>query len=128
MPSPHIQSRVLVVDDERMIADTLSAILRYQDYDAHPAYSAEEAIVWCDRQRPDIVITDVNMGPMNGIELAMHLAQTQPECKVLLISGNAAVLSLMGDEGGSDFRFPILPKPIHPAKLLEFLATFAQLA
>lgn len=121
VPSPHIHASVLVVDDERIIADTLSAILRHEDYEAHSVYSAEEAILWCDRQRPDIVITDVIMGPMNGIELAIHLARTQPACKVLLISGNASTLSLLDDEVVRNFQFPIFAKPVHPTRLLEYL-------
>jgi len=121
MPNSDGLLSVLVVDDERTVADTLTAILRHHNYDASAAYSAEEALVWCSGKRLDVVITDVFMGRMNGVELAMHLAQTAPECRVLLVSGHANTPTLA--EMANGYKFPILAKPVLPREILTFLAT-----
>ena len=63
--------RVLVVDDEPSITDTLVAILRTAGYDAAPSYDAETALSLCESLRPDLLITDVVMPGMNGIEMAI---------------------------------------------------------
>ena len=75
--------RIVVVDDERSIADTLTAILNIEGYEAFAAYSAEEAVLWCREKQPDVVITDVIMGPMNGLRLAAHLAVDQDRKSVV---------------------------------------------
>jgi len=106
--------RVLVVDDEVLIADSLVTILRTSGYEAFAVYSAEQALDWCRECRPDAVISDVIMGPMNGIELAIRLAQSAPECKVLLVSGNVLTASLLLDSEAGGYEFPLLPKPAHP--------------
>ena len=114
--------RVLVVDDEHLIADTLRMILLGRGYDASAVYSAEEALDWCRTQCPDVLITDVIMGPMNGIQLAERLAESLPECKALLISGTPATSDLLGELTVSgDYRFPILAKPVHPQVILDFI-------
>ena len=113
---------VLVVDDEAVIADTLCIILKNSGYDAFAVYSAEEALDWCRNRCPDVVITDVVMGGLNGIQLAQRLQETLPDCKVVLISGNANTSALLQDWPEIDFPFPILSKPIHPQKILDLVA------
>ena len=123
MPNNSRALKVLVVDDEHLIADTLRMILLGRGYDASAVYSAEEALDWCHTHCPDVVITDVVMGQMNGIQLAERLAETLPNCKALLISGHAATSDLLGELTGSgDYRFPILAKPVHPELILDFIA------
>ena len=111
-----------MVDDERIIADTLAEILRLNQYDVSVAYSAEEALEWCRENCPGVVITDVFMGKMNGVQLAIHLADTQPSCKVLLVSGNVLTAQLVEAANAAHYHFPILPKPVHPRDILSFLA------
>ncbi len=75
-----------------------------QGYDAFATYSAEQAIELCRDGCPDAVITDVVMGPMNRVRLAVHPLQTFPECKVILVSGNVLtdcrLLDSNSDAGG----------------------------
>lgn len=115
--------RVLIVDDEEVIADTLKLILRMHGYDAASVYNAEEAVAWCRAHRPDFLITDVVMGAMNGIELAHYVVSLYCDCKPLLISGNTLTESLLAGFATSGKSFPILPKPVHPETILGFLAT-----
>ncbi len=112
---------ILVVDDERTIADTLTLILRHNGYRADAAYSGEEAIAYVSRNTPDLVVSDVVMPGMNGFELASSIRQEYPS-KVLLISGNATTFDMIRDGCLKAQAIPLLPKPIHPADLLREVA------
>lgn len=69
------QPRVYVVDDEWIIAETLAAILTKNGFHALPFHNSSQAMVRAMDQPPDIVITDVMMPGMTGIELAIALRQ-----------------------------------------------------
>lgn len=116
------RGRVLVVDDEKFIADTLTAILQMKGYTAQAAYSAEEAIPKAAAMAPDILISDVMMGPMNGVQLAQHIVALHPACGVFLISGNDDAARLLESAGKQGLEFPLLAKPIHPDELLGLLS------
>jgi DNA-binding NtrC family response regulator len=124
MSMSHSRSiRVLVVEDEKIIANTLTAILRIRGYEATAFYSAEEALQWCHDQQPDAVITDAIVGPTNGIHLAVHLAITQPDCKVIILTGQFLAASALAESMARGFKFRIFPKPVHPQDILDFLET-----
>ena len=122
MPAEQSPIRVLVVDDEPIIADSFALILRGQGFDSRGAYSGEEAAEIALSWPPDAVITDVIMGKMDGVALAVYLAQTLPECKVLLMSGNSATEQLVSESKKLGHDFPILAKPFPPQSILDFLA------
>ena len=61
---------VFIVDDEELIANTLTLILNRAGFDAHAFYSGQEAIDSLERLQPDLFVTDVVMQGMNGIEAA----------------------------------------------------------
>ena len=119
MPNATRPLRVLVVDDELNVADTLTAILCLRGYDAFELSSAEEALSWCHAHKPDVVIADVNMGAMNGVQLAIHLAGSLPKCKVLLISGSALTSPLQKQASG--YQCDFMAKPVHPQEIIAFL-------
>lgn len=121
MTTEKAPNRVLIVDDERIIADSLALILRGRGFDARAAYSGEEAAEIAIAWEPDAVISDVVMGKMDGVALAIYLAQALPSCKVLLISGNPATEQLIDASKDFGYEFPILPKPFHPENIFEFL-------
>jgi len=115
------QPTALVVDDEAAIADTLAAILGLNGFSAQSAYSAEAALKMSLARPPDVLITDVVMPGMNGVELAAAAQGRWPNCRILLISGNAAYGDLLpADRNSLDFVF--LTKPLHPEDLLKKLA------
>ncbi len=114
--------RVLVVDDEPCIADTLSGILRHFGYEATAAYNAAGALSACESNTPDLVISDVAMPGMNGIDLAIHIRQRYPACKILLFSGTATTTDLLERARTQGYDFELLSKPVHPSDLLAKLA------
>ena len=112
---------VLVVDDEPLIADTLCAILREHGFVAHKAYSGEEALRLLDRHRPDIVLTDVLMPNMSGVDLAIEIQDRLPGTRVVMLSGQAATAELMRRAADQGHTFELLAKPIHPEDLIARL-------
>jgi CheY-like chemotaxis protein len=111
---------VLVVDDERVIADTLSVILSRSGFSVLTAYDGESALKLASTASPDLLLSDVMLGPgMDGTRLAIQLIDCCPECKVLLFSGHAATADLLANARAAGHEFALLTKPVHPADLLR---------
>jgi DNA-binding response OmpR family regulator len=109
---------VLVVDDEQVIADTLAAILSRSGYAALAAYDGSDALEIADLIPPQMMITDVCMPGMSGLELAIAVREIIPDCKVLLFSGQASSADLLAAARTAGYDFEALSKPIHPKELL----------
>jgi CheY-like chemotaxis protein len=116
---PQSEPVVLVVDDERVIADTLSMILKSNGYDVMTAYDGKTALELARAVPPALVITDVVMPGMTGIELAIKLVKAIPNCKILLFSGQAATVDLLAKARDMGQEFAILAKPVHPTDMLR---------
>ena len=110
--------RVLVVDDERLIADTVVQILNIHGYDAFGAYSAAEALKLAENFMPDYLLSDVMMPGTNGIDLAVAVQEMLPAVLVLLFSGQAGTSQLIENR---NLPFALEAKPIHPEKLIKTL-------
>ena len=115
--------RVYVVDDETVIATTLTAILKQSGFDAVGFTNPLKALAAADEKSPDLLISDVVMPQLSGIDLAIQLKEKAPACKVLLFSGQASTADLLASarEGGHDFA--LLSKPVHPTDLLNAIRT-----
>jgi len=113
---------VLVVDDESVIADTLAEILNRKGYAAVPVYDAEEALETALVMPPELLLTDVVLPGMSGIELAIKMKRIFPDCKILLFSGQAATTELLTSADRAGHRFDLLTKPIHPTDLLSHVS------
>ena len=118
------EKRVLIVDDERVIADTLRAIFSNEGYSARAAYSAEDALPLIAEWNPQIVIIDVRLPGMNGIDLAVIMKAQFPHCNSLLFTGDGSVAYLheLARQQGHDFE--LLAKPIPPGELLNRVAGY----
>jgi CheY-like chemotaxis protein len=116
-----VKRKVLVVDDEHRIADTLTVILNQSGFDASAAYTGTQAVDRARETRPDLVISDVIMPDMNGIEAAIQIRALLPACKILLFSGQAATADLLERARAQGHEFEILAKPVHPQDLLAKL-------
>jgi CheY-like chemotaxis protein len=113
--------KVLVVDDERVIADTLAIILNQHGFEATAVYTGTGAVERARSEQPDLIISDVIMPDMNGIEAAINIRSFLPTCKILLFSGQASTADLLERARAQGHQFEILAKPVHPQDLLAKL-------
>ena len=114
--------RVLVVDDECVVADTLAKVLTLSGYAAIAVYDADDALETALHSPPELLITDVVLHGMNGIQLAITIKRIFPDCKILLFSGQAATFDLMAKAKTAGHHFTLLNKPVHPTDLLARVA------
>jgi len=113
---------VLVVDDESLIADTLAEILNDSgDFDAIAVHDGESALEQAQNCAPDILITDVVMPGINGIELAKSIRSQYPKTRIVLLSGQAHARDFVRAASHEGYSFELWAKPIHPDLLLERL-------
>ena len=113
--------KIIVVDDEPIIADTLVNILEGEGHDALAVSHGESAVKWAKLVLPDAVISDVIMPGMNGIETAKAIMHALPKCRIILFSGHASSVDLLSQARAEGYAFEVLSKPINPEKLLEKL-------
>lgn len=110
---------VLVVDDEKVIADTLSIILARHGFVVETAYNAESALERSRHLSPELLLSDVMLGPgLDGMHLAVELTKSHPDCKVILFSGHTSTHDLIDRARYLGRSFTCLSKPLHPADLL----------
>ena len=110
---------VFVVDDEPVIAQSLAMILQHSGYSARPFTDPLEALANVSIDCPDLLISDVIMPQLSGIDLAIEAKKRCSDCKVLLFSGQAPTLDLLRAPDAETHRFTVLAKPIHPTDLLR---------
>ena len=113
--------RVLVVDDEPNIADTLALILRTRGFITASVHSGEEAVAMASTFLPDIAVLDVMLGGLNGIDAASMIVQQRPSCRIVLFSGHPDTAKLV-ERGETPFE--IFAKPVSPEVLLQRIASF----
>jgi CheY-like chemotaxis protein len=113
--------RILVVDDEVIIADTIVQILNRNGFIAEAAYSGEQAIEMAKRNCPELVLSDVLMPQVDGVEAAIQIRQLCPDTRIVLFSGQAATLEILSRARDRGYNFELLAKPIHPTQLIEHL-------
>jgi CheY-like chemotaxis protein len=120
-PDSSRKRRVLVVDDEKLIAQSLRDILSRAGFDAVCALSGTEAIELAGEICPDIVISDVIMPDLDGVQTAIRIRRACPDARILLFSGQSATSDLLQRARAEGHTFDLLPKPIHPARLIAAL-------
>jgi CheY-like chemotaxis protein len=111
-----------VVDDEDVIASTLELILLSRGFAVRSFVDPTDAVEAAQSTRPDFLLTDVMMPKLNGIELALKIRETNPDCFVLLFSGQAGTSDLLDQASEQGHQFDILAKPVHPLDLLGKIA------
>lgn len=122
VPGQESRPVVLVVDDEKVIADTLAMILSKKGFTVFRAYSGQAALDLARLVPPQLLISDVVMPGMSGVDLALELVGTIPDCRVLLFSGQASTVDLLATANDVGRSFKTLAKPLHPTALLMHIA------
>ena len=113
--------KVLVVDDEELITETLKEILGRAGFDVQIASDGWAALEVVPVFRPHYLLTDVLMPRMNGVELAIAVRKMFPETRIILFSGQAGISEILLSGQRQGFQFELIPKPMHPLKLIELL-------
>ncbi len=109
--------RILIVDDELDFASTLAERLRLRSYDTHVVTSQNETLALVDKIKPDVVLLDLNLSGISGIEILMTLRNVFPEVEVILLTGH---MNLAGTiEGLRLDSFHYIFKPFNIQELIE---------
>jgi len=117
--------RIFVVDDEAIIGITLSKILGNSGYDARYFTDPVQALEEARKQKPDLLLSDVMMPKLSGIELAIAVREASPESEVLLLSGQSGTVDLMETARQRGHEFTLMHKPVHPTELLAHIGSLA---
>jgi CheY-like chemotaxis protein len=120
--------RVLVIDDEKNVANTLVWVLEDGGFSAIAAYGGTDALQKMESFSPDVVISDVIMPGMNGIEVCEIIQSKYPTCRIFLYSGQAATNDLVHEAWERGFSWELLAKPIEPEDLLTKLSSLPNAA
>lgn len=119
MPGAAGNRKILIIDDEPSVADTLALIFSTRGYHSRVAYSAETAIEILAGWSPDLAIVDVMLPLMSGIDFAIVLRDNYPACRVVLFSGQPDTTRLLEDATKKGYHFEVLAKPLHPGLILD---------
>jgi CheY-like chemotaxis protein len=113
--------RILVVDDEALIADTICQILNRSGFIAQAVYGGQDAIDTARRTNPELVLSDVLMPHVDGVEAAIAIREFSPDTRIVLFSGQAATVEILARARERGHNFELLPKPLHPTQLIKHL-------
>ncbi|HWG21444.1 MAG TPA: response regulator [Terracidiphilus sp.] len=113
--------KVLIADDEKVIADTLALILNMGGFEARAVYTCQNALEMAPAFHPDVLISDVLMADLNGVDAAIEMRALLPELRVLLLSGQSATAEMLARSPARSFGFEVLVKPVHPQALIQRL-------
>ena len=115
------RARILVADWEHVNALTLSAIMERMGYEVATAFSGEEAVQVAACFAPDLLVTEVRMGKISGVEAATQIKAMLPSCKILFLSGDATISDISRSAPAS-LVYSFTTKPVHPQDLLNSIA------
>ena len=116
--------RILVVDDEPLVAQTLSMIFRKHGFEVDTAYDAVDALRSAVVGNPDLVLCDIDMPGRDGIALMHDLGRELPACPILVLTGHYAGLARVRSTAASlAQKINILTKPCQPLDLLREAGT-----
>src|SRR5689334_5004093 len=104
--------KIIVVDDEPIIADTLANILIGEGHNALAFSRGEPAIRLAEVMQPDLLVTDVMMPGMDGIETAKAILKVVPGCRIILFSGQAESTDMVSKARADGHIFEVLAKPV----------------
>lgn len=112
--------RILVVDDDPLVAQTLTLIFHRHGFDAVTAYDAEQALTAVRETPPDLVLCDIDMPGRDGISLMMDLSHELPDCPILVLTGFYASLNRVRDFTSTlRQQVSVITKPCQPIDLLR---------
>lgn len=122
--APDAAPRVLVVDDESGILESLRILLKTEGFVAVTAHGGRQGIEKFDEFKPDIVLTDVRMPDITGVQVLSHVRQNDPEVPVILMTAQATLQSAM--QAVNEGAFYYIQKPFRNDELVAILKRAAE--
>lgn len=119
-------SKILIIDDERLIATTLAEILKTEGYEIATAFNGEDAVRIARRFRPDFLLSDIAMPGLNGVQAVLQIREFLPDAHVLFISGHARSSEVLQEAQAKGYEFELALKPLNPRDLLDKVRTSLQ--
>ena len=121
--------RVLIVDDERLVADTLTLVFEKSGFNAKAAYSVNSAMQFVRSFQPNLLLCDITMPGKDGLDLVNEITHELPSCRIMVLTGFYSNLKAVRDEANR-LRLPlsILTKPCQPDDLLREAAALLAVA
>ena len=114
--------KILVVEDEAVVLHTLELILKQNGYDVRGARDGHEAFAIAPAFQPDVLLCDINLPDVDGINIALRLKRELPQVRVVLLSGEISSAELLDRARRNGYTFEVLAKPTDPQELLRVLA------
>jgi len=114
-----MKPRILVIDDEPAVRDALRQVLEYEGMDVRLAGSGGEGLTLFEEFRPHVVLLDVKMAGLDGLEVLSRLKAVDPEATVVMISGHGTIATAVQATQRGAFDF--LEKPLDADRLLVTL-------
>lgn len=122
------RAKVLIVDGDQVVANTLKLVLQSSGFEAAVAYRAEEAVRLATEWNPDILLSEAILDTINGFDVAIEVCHKNPECKVVLMSGQNETSDLLARYQESGYSFEVVPKPVPPEDLMARLRNSKRLS
>ena len=115
----NMPSRVLLVDDERDLVQTLSERLQLRDMGSAVAYDGASALRLVEEDEPEVMIIDLKMPGINGLQVLREVKQTRPEIEVIILTGKGSAADKARCEALGAFGY--LEKPVDIERLSHML-------
>ncbi len=115
-----MKQRVLVVDDDKLVADTLSLIFKANGFEAEACYSAAEGLERARTYDPELLLCDVTMPETTGLEMIAKIDRELPDCRILMLTAYSTNFDKVGEQSRTMRRpVSVLSKPCRPEELLR---------
>ena len=112
--------RILVVDDDRLVADTLTWVFQKNGYDARPAYTAEDALQHAREFQPNLMLCDITLPGRDGLTLVRDITREFPACRIIVLTGFHSNLNPVREQAAKlSHPLGVLTKPCQPVELLR---------
>jgi DNA-binding NtrC family response regulator len=124
MESQETRPTVLIIDDESAIVDTLRILLKNEGFAAHVAFGGKQGIDQIAAIRPDIIISDIRMPGIGGIDILNAAKEQDPDCPVILMTAQASLQSAIS--AVNDGAFHYVQKPFENDALMAIVRRAAE--
>lgn len=112
--------RILVVDDDHLVADTLALIFQKNGFEALATYRGEEALECLHSFSPDLLLCDITMPGMDGLKLVQQVSSQLPSCRIIVLTGFYSNVEPVRNQFEKLSRpVGLLMKPCQPTELLR---------